>query len=150
MKTIILAACVAVTTLAATAAPKKQAVVVTLKSQKAFEAEFGNVANVSWSSARNNMLRATFKEDEETVHAFFSNAGEYVCSTVARSANELPKKLLANIAAKYPAHQVLEAFVLRTPEGESIYVKIQTEDSAVLLKGNNAGYFTQVTEKNPY
>lgn len=150
MKKIIIASLVALSTLTAMAAPKKGAVTVNYKSIQSFEAEFGNVANVAWSCARNNMLRASFVQDEETVSAFFSPNGEYVGSTVTLTADDLPKKLRNNIAARYPGYNLIEAFELRTAEGVSFYTKLQKDGSSVLLKGNAGGYFTAVTEQNPY
>ncbi|TAD90359.1 MAG: hypothetical protein EAY75_04515 [Bacteroidetes bacterium] len=150
MKNFILAGLVAFSTLAATAAPKKQGVAVSLKSLKAFESEFGNVANVGWSNALNNMLCASFWQDNEMVKAYFTQNGEYVGSTVRLTTDDVPRKLRNNIAAKYPGYTIVEAFELRTTENISTYTKLQKDGDTVLLKGNTSGYFSRVSEDNPY
>ena len=138
MKTIILAAAIALTSFTASANKETAQKKVTIKVTNAFEREFGNVPDVNWSTASENMLRASFTQNDEKVSAFFNEYGEYVASTIARTEKELPAKLRAAINKKEKDGIITEAIEYMGDE-EAYYVKVYVNGTEKVYKGSSLG-----------
>jgi hypothetical protein len=146
MKTILFAAALALTTLNSAFANKdsnkKKLTVVALNS---FENEFGKVADVEWSTTSSNLLRASFKQDDESVSAFFDQAGNYVATTINRSAESLPAKLRAAISKKEKDGIITEAIEFNNDMEQSYFIKVYANGKEKLYKGSSLGQITEVS-----
>lgn len=139
MKTLFVAAALALTTLSASAnhssAQKKVSVSVT----RAFKEQFGDISDVSWSDASNKMIRATFTKDGETVSAFFSADGELLASTVNVEPADLPGKTKAALAEKVKDGVITEAIRYLDDDEETYFVKIVSKTSERFFKCTSLG-----------
>lgn len=144
MKTFFVAAIMALSTLSATADSKKANKKVNITVIKAFETEFGDVQNVSWTTASQNMLRATFTKDDEKISAFFNQSGEYVATTIDRSPSELPAKLKTAINNKIKDAVIIEALEFIDNEEVAYFVKVNHNGVEKLYKGTSLGLLQEV------
>ena len=138
MKTIILAAALALTSVSVNAdnhsANKKVSVSVT----NAFVKEFGSVEEVTWSNAANHMLRASFIQDDEKVNAFFNENGEFMASTIELAPEKLPSKLKAAINKKVKDAVITEAVQLQGDD-QAYFVKVYVNGVEKVYKGSSLG-----------
>lgn len=139
MKTIILAAAIALTSFTASANTETAQKKVNLKVIIAFEKEFGQVDNITWSTASKNMMRASFTQNDEKVNAFFDESGEYVASTIERTKEELPAKLRAAISKKEKDGIITEAIELQGDDEQAYYVKVYVNGVEKVYKGSSWG-----------
>ena len=145
MKTILFAAALALTTFSSAIANKNSGKnKLTVVAANSFENEFGKVEDVNWSTTSTNMLRASFKQENESVSAFFDQSGNYVATTVSRTAESLPAKLRAAISKKEKDGIITEALEFTNDEEQSYYVKVYVNGKEKLYKGNSYGQITQV------
>ena len=102
MKKIIIAALSLCFVISASAfAPKKKTkTVLNPKIEKNFVQEFGNLENVEWSEAPNDLVKGTFKVEDQAVEAYFDADGNYVCSTSPIAKENLSIKLRSALAKK--------------------------------------------------
>ena len=144
MKTLFVAAALALTTFSAsannTAAEKK----VNVSVSKAFQLQFGNVSEVNWAPASKSMLRATFTQDGETVNAFFNPAGDFVGSTIDRKPGDVPFKLRKAIANKDKDAIITEAVEFQDNDSDAWFVKVYSNGSEKLYKGTSLGLIEEV------
>lgn len=145
MKTFFVAAALALTTMSATANKTAAKDKINSKVTVALQNEFGNVDNITWSNASNNMLRATFTKDDETVSAFFDQKGEFIASTIEISKDALPAKLKAAINKKVKEGVITEALQMQTNEEFAYYVKVYANGSEKVYKGTSAGLLAEVS-----
>ena len=144
MKTIILAAALALTSISVNADNSTSSKKVTIGATNSFKREFGDVSDVSWSAADNHMFRASFTQDDQKVHAFFNQNGELVATTTELSAQELPAKLRAAISKKETDGIITEALQLQGDDELSYYVKVYVNGVDKLYKGSSLGALQQV------
>jgi hypothetical protein len=144
MKTLLLAAITALTSLSASANNKTAQKKVNITVVKAFESEFGEVQDVSWSNAAQNMLRANFTKDDEKISAFFNQAGEYIATTIERKASDLPAKLKAAINQKIKDCVIIEALEFIDDDEEAYFVKVYNNGTEKLYKGTALGLVQEV------
>ncbi|MES2648511.1 MAG: hypothetical protein V4717_16650 [Bacteroidota bacterium] len=145
MKTILFAAALSLTTFSSAIANKtSKQKTFTVAATHSFEKEFGTVAEVNWSTTATNMLRASFKQDDESVSAFFDQSGNYVATTVNRTAESLPAKLRAAINKKEKDGIITEAVEFTSDDEQSYYVKVYVNGKEKLYKGSSIGQITQV------
>jgi hypothetical protein len=144
MKTIFIAAALALTTMSVSANKTSAKDRVSVKATSSFQNEFGRVDNVTWSPAANNMLRATFTQNDETVNAFFDQKGEYVATTIALTKDQLPSKLRAAISKQIKDGVVTEALEMQSDDEIAYYVKVYADGSEKLYKGSSTGTLAKV------
>lgn len=147
MKSIILSALLAVS-LMASASGTKEKTVVTYRLSHNFNAEFGQVENVKWSSAMNDMTRADFVLDDEPVCAYFNEAGEFVAATKTITFKDLPKKLQNRILEKVPGATIETVFEMSSPEEKSWYIETNQNNEKKVWKGTSFGMITRYYVKH--
>lgn len=144
MKTLFVAAVLALTSLSASATKNNAQKKVNITVIKAFESEFGEVQDVSWSNAAQNMVRANFTQDEEKISAFFQQNGEYIATTIERKPSDLPAKLRASINRKFADGVITEALEFLDNDGSAYFVKIYSNGVEKLYKGSALGLVEEV------
>jgi hypothetical protein len=139
MKTVFVAAALALTTMSVSANNKTAQNKVNVVTENSFEETFGKVKDVNWTPAANNMLRATFTQNDETISAFFDQNGAFIASTINRTKDELPAKLRAAINSKEKDGVIIEALELQGDEEQSYYVKVYSNGVEKVYKGSGSG-----------
>lgn len=141
MKTLLFAAAMALTTLTASANKESSKNKVSFQFSRSFEKEFGRVEDVSWSPSANNMYRAEFTKDGESVSAFFNEQGELVAETVALTPSDLPAKIRVAVTKKgVPT----EAIRLINAAEEAYFVKVYADGKDRIYKAFTSGNLVEV------
>jgi type II secretory pathway component GspD/PulD (secretin) len=91
MKRFFLAAAFGLAGIATFAAPTSR--YITYRAKESFAQQFGAVKNVTWTDARNHMVKAEFELDEQKVTAFFNEYGEYLATSITVNKTQLPFRL---------------------------------------------------------
>jgi hypothetical protein len=144
MKTLLVAAVLALTSLSASANKKSAQNKVSINAIKSFEREFGEVGDVTWSNSAQNMLRANFTKDDEKMSAFFSQSGDYIATTIERKASDLPAKLRAAISQKNKDGVIIEALEFIDDDEAAYFVKVYNNGTEKLYKGSSLGLIKEV------
>ena len=144
MKTLFVAAALALTTFSASANKSAAEKKVNVSVSKAFQFQFGNVDDVSWTTASKNMLRASFTQDGEKVNAFFGPSGDYVATTIDHKASDVPYKLRTAITNKDKDAIITEAVEYQDDDSEAWFVKVYSNGSEKLYKGTVLGLIEEV------
>ncbi len=143
MKTILLSALMAISLLAGASGKKEEKNVVTYRTSQNFLNEFGQVDNVKWSNAMNNMTKADFILEDEPVSAYFDENGEFVASTKAITFEELPRALRTSINNKLPGAKILTVFEMSSRHEKSWFIETDFNNERKLWKGNSFGAFAR-------
>jgi hypothetical protein len=138
MKTLILAI-FAASSFFANASGTKEKAVTNITLLQNFTAQFGQVDNVVWRNARNNMTKAEFVIDDEPVCAFFDETGNFVAQTKELKIGDLPKKLKSALNEKAPGAEVLNVFEMITNDERAWFVETLANNEKKLWKGNSFG-----------
>ncbi len=139
MKKFIFTTLIAVASVVAMASNILEDVKVNYAVRQAFAQEFGNVKNVTWQKASNNMLRADFLVDEEKVSAFFSEDGNHVATTVQKDLQTLPGKLRAAIKEKFNNKEPKELFELISDEEHAYFFAMEEKGKTTVYKAFGSG-----------
>lgn len=150
MKTIFIAAALAITTISVNAKSNSADKQVTYQINESLNREFGDAQDIKWSAASNNLLRANFTSEGEKVNAFFNEDGEYVASTIELSKDKLPASLMAAIDKKFGNIVITEAVALQGTNDEAYFVKAKVNGVEKLLKGYSNGFVKEVSMQNAF
>jgi len=113
--------------------------VATYRTNQSLVAEFGDVDNLKWSAASNNLTRADFTVDDQAITAFFDDAGEYVASTRVLTLNDLPKKLKSTVTKKLVGENITNILYMTAKEESSYFIETQTDGVRKVWKGQEFG-----------
>lgn len=139
MKTLLLSTAFAFVTLLATASGTKEKNVATYRTNQSLVAEFGDVDNLKWSAASNNLTRADFTVDDQAITAFFDDAGDYVASTRVMTLNDLPKKLKSTVTKKLSGENITNILYMTAKDESSYFIETQTDGIRKVWKGQDFG-----------
>ena len=144
MKTFLFAAALALTTFTASANK-------TTSTNKTFgyrftntlQTEFGDVENLSWSTASNNMYKAAFTKNNEKVNAFFNENGEIIATTVELAIDDLPKKVKNAVYQQEKDGVITEAIHLTNSDEVAYFVKVYVNGAEKVYKSNSLGQLSE-------
>ena len=139
MKRLFFAAVFAITAFTASAFVPAGKVQVSYKVSQAFEQEFGQQKDVVWTDAANNMLRADFKMDEETITAFFNEEGKYIATTRDMKPESLPLKLRLAVNEKTAGYTLNTVFEMISAEDHSFYIEATNGEYKKVFRGFSDG-----------
>lgn len=139
MKKIILSAALAFSSIFAIASGTKEKSIASYRTVQNLAKEFGDVENLKWSSASNNMTRADFTVDDQKISAFFDEAGEYVASTKILTVNNLPKKILTSLNKKLEGATITSVIHMTTAEDSSYFIESELNGVKKVWKGYSSG-----------
>lgn len=139
MKTFFLSTAFAFVSLFATASGTKEKTIASYRTTQSLAAEFGDVDNLKWSSASNNLTRADFTVEDQQITAFFDDAGEYVASTRVMTLNDLPKKLKSSVNKKLAGQTITNILYMTAKDESSYFIETQTDGVRKVWKGQEFG-----------
>jgi hypothetical protein len=144
MKTILVAAVLAITSLSVSANNSFSQKKVSSAVIQNFQEEFGNVKDVTWEPAADNMLRATFTKDGETISAFYNPQGEHLAITTNVLPAELPAKVKHALAEKVKEGTISEAIRYNDDDQGAYFIRIVSGNTTTLFRCNEDGQLTEV------
>lgn len=147
MKTILIAAAMALTTFTASANKETRGATATRVSSTvkfAFEKEFGKIDNVNWSTTNNYLFRANFTNQEEKVSAFFDKDGTYIATTIQVPVENIPARLKTAVLQREIDGVITESFEFLSDGDRAFYINVYNNGKEKLYKGYENGYVHRV------
>lgn len=125
MKTILMTALLTAT-LFTFANPAPTAKHFHFKANENLKRMYGQLQNVSWQPARNNMTKAVFLVGEDSISVFFDEAGEYLATTHPIDMDDMPLRLRLAIQQKFGDCKLVPGFELESHIEHAWYFETQT------------------------
>lgn len=105
---------------------------------KSFQTSFSNAKEVNWSEV-NDLYKAAFISDGQTIFAYFDAEGNLVASARDISLLQLPLSLQTNLRKNYQDYNATNSFEVSNEEGTTYYVTIESNSSKLQLKSTSFG-----------
>ena len=103
-----------------------------------FRTEFGNLANVQWTT-RADFSRASFVYNNENMEAFFDVHGELIGTSKAVTIDQMPVNVKRVFAKKYAAYTVKETIRFDGIDESAYYISAENGAKSVVLKVSVSG-----------
>lgn len=100
---------------------------------------YGNVENLKWSQAKDEMYRADFQIDGENFSTFFDVNGNFVATTHEISLEQLPATARKALKAKFPVKEIGKIVHYQSNESASYYAEILEEGGATIYSVGSGG-----------
>jgi len=147
MKTMMICACFALSAATAFATGKNKSHKALNNAAQTLSAVYENVEHIVWSSASNNMTKASFTLDGKPATAFFNPDGDLLATSISVGYADLPKgvqKKWNRIAAETP---VIEAFEMKSEEEHAYYLRTDNGGQDLVYRITPDGFATVYTGK---
>jgi hypothetical protein len=132
MKKIILTLAIAIGSLTSFAREAE----VTQKVLDAFNSEFNQATEVSWTVAK-DYYKATFMYNDRYVFAYYTENGELLAMTRYISSEDLPLSLITSLKKNYGDYWISDLFEMAKNEGTQYVVTLENADSKLILKASS-------------
>ena len=140
MKTLLLTGALALSTLFTQADPTPTNSTAQYRATANLQSMFGNVRNVNWQPAINNMLRASFSSFGENISVFFDASGEYLATTREVTVVSVPMPLRLAIEEKFEGQVPAQVFELISEQDQGWFFKTtNAKGTAQVWKGYENG-----------
>jgi hypothetical protein len=142
MKTWIICAVCALATTGSFASGKNKSHQAANRAAQSLATAYENVEHAVWSSAANNMTKATFVLDGKPATAFFNSDGDLIATSIVAGYATVPKsvqKKWDKIQAETP---VLEAFEMRSEEEHAYYLRTDNGGKDLVYRVTPEGFAT--------
>jgi hypothetical protein len=143
MKALLLSGLLAASTLAVSAKAPRKGQVLSYRAHQNLQSLFGNVKDLSWSEAKNNMIRADFTAGDESVTTFFDEQGEVVATTRTLTRDQLPFRLRLDLDQRYAGAKVINMIELSSQTELAYFIEIEKNGKREMLKGYDYGKLSQ-------
>ena len=120
--------------------------VVSQKVISAFNSEFSNAGEVSWSATSEYYL-AAFKFNGKHVFAYYDTEGDLLALTRYLSSEDLPMNLLNPLKKKYSEYWISDLFEVARTEITDYYITLENADTKLMLKASGSGWVVHKKEK---
>jgi len=107
------------------------------KVSSSFNKEFSLAQDVKWETAK-DIVKATFKLNEQVLFAYFSQSGELMAVTRNILSVQLPISLMAELKKDYSGCWISELFELSGANGTTYYITLENADNTLVLKSDNS------------
>ena len=101
--------------------------------RNSFKTEFGNAANVNWSSS-GEFAKATFTVNNLKMEAFYNTQGELVGTAKGINLDELPVKAKRTFAKKFSGYTVTEAIHFEGADDSAYFFSAENEKESIIFK----------------
>ncbi|MEJ7680763.1 MAG: hypothetical protein WKG06_23510 [Segetibacter sp.] len=106
--------------------------------QNLFKPLFSNAKEVNWSEV-NNLYRAAFTSDGQTIFAFFNAEGNLVASARDITLLQVPLSLQTNLRKNYQDYAATNFFEVSNEGGTTYYVTVESNSIKLQLKSTSYG-----------
>ena len=119
------------------------------KVKTAFSEKFTEATEVSWNSTA-SYLKASFRMNDQTMFAFYSQDGNLLGVSRNLSAPTLPLKLNAELRKISTSGWITELFEYASEEENAFYATIENADQKIFMKSsaNNSWSVIRKEKKN--
>jgi hypothetical protein len=139
MKKIILSLAIATVMLSSFttyAADKMPGAVV----KQALTREFSQAKDVEWTTvSKEGVYQAKFIYNNESIQAFFTDAGEFLGTTRQIAKNQLPILIVSALEKQYADYRVATVFEYSKTDGLAYYITIVKPEGGMVLKATGNG-----------
>jgi hypothetical protein len=139
MKKIILSLAIATVMLSSFttyAADKMPGAVV----EQALTREFAQAKDVEWTTvSKEGVYQAKFIYNNESIQAFFTDAGEFLGTTRQIAKNQLPILIVSALEKQYADYRVATVFEYSKTDGLAYYITIVKPEGGMVLKATGNG-----------
>jgi len=107
-----------------------------------FNKEFANAREVDWS-IRTNLIKVTFRLNDQVYFAFYTKEGERVALARNILSNQLPLGLHNEIRESYNGYWISDLFEVDGKEENAYYITLENADSTITLRSSGlSGWIT--------
>jgi len=106
------------------------------KINNAFNKAFSMASEVSWDTSK-DLVKATFKLNEQVMFAYFSQNGELMAVTRNILSVQLPISLMTALKSEYNNYWITELFEMYSTQGTTYYVTLENASTSLVLKADN-------------
>jgi hypothetical protein len=113
----------------------------TVMAKQAFTREFAQVKDVEWTTVSNeSVYEATFSFNNESLHAFFTEDGEFLGTTRQVSKSQLPIGVVTELEKQYANARVATIFEYSKKDGLAYYITlVDAKGVAKVIKATGNG-----------
>lgn len=144
MKALLLSGLLAVSTLAVSAKAPRKGQALNYRAHQNLQSLFGRVKDLTWSEARNNMIRADFTSGDESISTFFDENGEVIATTRTITRDQLPWKLRLDLDQRFADARIINMFELSNQSELAFYIELEKDGKRSTLKGYEYGRLSYV------
>ncbi len=105
---------------------------------KSFQTSFSNAKEVTWSEV-NDLYKAAFTSDGQTILAFYNAEGNLLASARDVSLLQLPLSLQNNLRKNYQDYTATNFFEVNNEGGTTYYVTVESNSIKLQLKSTSFG-----------
>lgn len=124
-------------TIVATTAFSHTTGVVNKKVVETFSKEFANAESVKWE-VTNEVYKATFRIDGQTMFAYYNEAGEQLAVARNLMVSQLPITLAADLQDSYKKYPLTELFEVAADNETAYYATVHSATHEIILKSTGA------------
>lgn len=128
-------------TIIATTAFSNTTGVVNKKVAETFSKQFANAEGVKWE-VTNEIYKATFRIDGQTMFAYYSEDGEQVAIARNIMMSQLPIALAADLQEGFNKYWLTDLFEVVTENETAYYATVHTATHKTILKSNGTSGWT--------
>ena len=119
---------------------------VSAEVKASFNKEFVNAEHVQWDSF-DELVRATFLLNNQSLSAFYHSDGELVALTRNISPEQLPAHLLIQLKANYMQYWISELVEIYIDGGTQYYATLDNGETILTVKSNSGEYWQTERKK---
>jgi hypothetical protein len=146
MKKLFLSICLAAVGLLAFAKPPKKNNsdrLFTYAANENLKIMYGKVQDLSWSKAKDDLLRADFTIEEEKHSAFFSADGRHVATTTEVTIEQMPAAARKAVKSKSEGVKVLGLVQYSSETETAYYLEVSDGSKNTIYKVTGSGLATR-------
>ncbi len=146
MKKLIFSFCLAAVGLLAYAEPPKKNNSDRLyiyAANESLKVMYGKVQDLTWSKAKDGLIRADFTIDGEKHSAFFEGEGRHVATTTEVSVEQLPAAVRKTVKAKIKDASMLGLIQYISETETAYYLEVSDGEKKTIYKVSGSGLATK-------
>lgn len=147
MKRIMLAAAFGLITLASFAKSGTNPITVPYSVKESFNQQFGYQKDISWSYAKNDLIRADFSLEGQLYTAFFNKDGDHLATTLAMDKSDLPIRLRIALDQELKGKSIDELFFVEAPSESAYYFSAKENGSKKVYRAYENGQISEVSKQ---
>ncbi|MEO6313584.1 MAG: hypothetical protein ABIU63_04445 [Chitinophagaceae bacterium] len=114
-----------------------------VKVKQAFTTEFTQVKDVEWIPMNNEgVYQAKFIFNNETLHAFFTEEGDFLGTTRQILKPQLPILVATGLEKRYSDARVITIFEYSKKDGIEYFITLTTAKGSMIVKATGNGDFS--------
>lgn len=99
----------------------------------AFDKMYPKAENVLWDVTEDGEYFAAFYKGTVEMNALFTEGGTWISTTTFLDQADVPEKILAAVAKKFPDYDMYDVVRIETPAGTSFEATLESDSSALAI-----------------